>query len=59
MTSQGRVLIEGNFQETSVQGVFAASSCATVVDDDITNISSGMVAGMGANLQIAEDDAGL
>ncbi|CEI61756.1 hypothetical protein FVEN_g2818 [Fusarium venenatum] len=59
MTSQGRVLVEGDFQETSVRGVFAAGRCATVVDDEAIKISSGMAAGLGANLQIAEDDSSL
>ncbi|KAM0500969.1 hypothetical protein ACHAP8_004690 [Fusarium lateritium] len=57
MTPQGRVLVEGDFQETSIRGVFAAGRCATVVGDEAMEISSGMAVGLGANLQIAEDDA--
>ncbi|QPC70696.1 hypothetical protein HYE68_001448 [Fusarium pseudograminearum] len=59
MTAQGRILVEGDFQETSIRGVFAAGSCATIIDDEAVEISSGMTVGMGVNLQIAEDDAGL
>ncbi|EKJ71375.1 hypothetical protein FPSE_08478 [Fusarium pseudograminearum CS3096] len=59
MTSRGRILVEGDFQETSIRGVFAAGSCATMIDDEAVEISSGMTVGMGVNLQIAEDDARL
>jgi thioredoxin reductase len=56
MTLQGRILVEGDFPETSMRGVYAAGSCASVIDDEAMEISSGMAAGMGANLQIVEDD---
>ncbi|KAK6711500.1 hypothetical protein SNK05_005922 [Fusarium graminearum] len=59
MTSQGRILVGGDFPETSIRGVFAAGSCATTIDDEAVDISSGIVVGMGVNLQIAEDDASL
>ncbi|GKU06244.1 thioredoxin reductase [Fusarium langsethiae] len=59
MTLQGRILVESDFQETSIRGVFAAGSCASVIDDEAMEISSGMATGMGVSLQIAEDDAGL
>ncbi|RGP77192.1 thioredoxin reductase [Fusarium longipes] len=59
MTSQGRILVEGDFQETSTRGVFAAGGCASVIDDEVIEISGGMAAGIGTNLQILEDDASL
>ncbi|RGP67696.1 thioredoxin reductase [Fusarium sporotrichioides] len=59
MTPQGRIVAEGDFHETSIRGIFAAGSCASMIDDEGMEISSGMAAGMGASLQIAEDDAGL
>ncbi|RBR26942.1 uncharacterized protein FIESC28_00210 [Fusarium coffeatum] len=58
MTSGGRILVEGDYHETSVRGVFAAGSCASVVDSEAVALSTGIMAGVGANFQIAEDDVG-
>ncbi|QPC59320.1 hypothetical protein HYE67_001551 [Fusarium culmorum] len=59
MTAQGRILVEGDFHETSIRGVFAAGSCASIINDEAREINSGMAASMGVNLQIAEDDTSL
>jgi gliotoxin/aspirochlorine biosynthesis thioredoxin reductase len=52
MTSEGRILVESEFQETSVRGVFAVGECASFLKEE----STGWLGGVGANLQIAEDD---
>ncbi|KAJ4117580.1 hypothetical protein NW768_010945 [Fusarium equiseti] len=58
MTSEGRILVEGDYNETSVRGVFAAGSCASVIDSETVELSCGVTAGTGANFQIVEDDVG-
>ena len=58
MTSEGRILVEGDYHETSVRGVFAAGSCASVIDSEAVELSTGITAGIGANFQIVEDDVG-
>ncbi|KAH7174362.1 uncharacterized protein B0J16DRAFT_404002 [Fusarium flagelliforme] len=58
MTSAGRILVEGDYNETNVRGVFAAGSCASVIDSEAVELSSGLSAGIGANFQIVEDDVG-
>lgn len=59
ITSEGRILVEGDYHETSVRGVFAAGSCASVIDSEAVELSTGITAGIGANFQIVEDDIGL
>ena len=58
MTSEGRILVEGDYHETSMRGVFAAGSCASVIDSEAVELSTGITAGIGANFQIVEDDVG-
>jgi hypothetical protein len=59
MTSTGQILIEDEYQETCKRGVFAVGGCATTLKHESMGVGSGMVAGIGANLQIVEDDMGL
>ncbi|KAF5646196.1 thioredoxin reductase [Fusarium sp. NRRL 52700] len=56
MTSEGRILVENEFQETSTRGVFAAGDSASFLEEESAGASAGWLAGVGANLQIAEDD---
>ncbi|KAG5820871.1 hypothetical protein H9Q74_000412 [Fusarium xylarioides] len=56
MTLEGRILVENEFQETSTRGVFAVGDCASFLREEGTGASAGWLAGVGANLQIAEDD---
>ncbi|KAF5609415.1 thioredoxin reductase [Fusarium pseudoanthophilum] len=56
MTSEGRILAENEFQETSTRGVFAVGDSAGFLKDESAGASAGWLAGVGANLQIAEDD---
>ncbi|KAF5680231.1 thioredoxin reductase [Fusarium denticulatum] len=56
MTSEGRILVENEFQETSTRGVFAVGDSAGFVKDESAGANAGWLAGVGANLQIAEDD---
>ncbi|KAF5724834.1 nonribosomal peptide synthetase [Fusarium mundagurra] len=55
MTSEGRILVDNEFQETSTRGVFAVGDSASFLKES-TGASAGWLAGVGANLQIAEDD---
>ncbi|KAI6752376.1 hypothetical protein HG530_013745 [Fusarium avenaceum] len=59
MTSAGQILIEDEYQGTCKRGVFAAGECATTLKHESMGVGSGMVAGIGANLQIVEDDMSL
>lgn len=59
MTSEGRILVETGFQETSTRGVFAVGDSAGFLKDESAGASAGWLAGVGANLQIAEDDMGM
>ncbi|KAF5640016.1 thioredoxin reductase [Fusarium tjaetaba] len=56
MTSEGKVLVENEFQETSTRGVFAMGDSAGFLIEESAGASAGWLAGVGANLQIAEDD---
>ncbi|KAF4450811.1 Thioredoxin reductase [Fusarium austroafricanum] len=56
ITPGGQIVIEDDFRETSLRGVFAAGECATAVKLEAAGVCSGQAAGIGANLQIAEDD---
>ncbi|KAF9771739.1 hypothetical protein IL306_010616, partial [Fusarium sp. DS 682] len=56
MRAGGSILVEGDFQETSIRGVFAAGDCASLLKHESVGVGSGLQAGMAANLQIAEDD---
>ncbi|KAM0192785.1 hypothetical protein ACHAPA_005888 [Fusarium lateritium] len=58
MTTAGRISVD-EYQETCKRGVFAAGDCATTMKHENVDVGSGMVAGIGANLQIVEDDIGL
>jgi thioredoxin reductase len=58
MTAESRILVEGDYHETSVRGVFAAGSCASVIDSEAVELSTGITTGIGANFQIVEDDVG-
>lgn len=59
MTSEGRILVETEFQETSTRGVFAVGDNASFLSQESAGASAGWLAGVGANLQIAEDDMGM
>ncbi|KAF5561980.1 thioredoxin reductase [Fusarium phyllophilum] len=56
MTPEGRILAENEFQETSTRGVFAVGDCASFLREEGAGASAGWLAGVSANLQIAEDD---
>ncbi|KAF4418929.1 Thioredoxin reductase [Fusarium acutatum] len=56
MTSEGSILVENEFQETSTRGVFAVGDSASFLKEENAGASAGWLAGVGANLQIAEDD---
>ncbi|KAF5623229.1 thioredoxin reductase [Fusarium sp. NRRL 25303] len=56
MTSEGRILVENEFQETSTRGIFAVGDSASFFNEESARASAGWVAGVGTNLQIAEDD---
>ncbi|CVL07131.1 hypothetical protein FPRO06_12262 [Fusarium proliferatum] len=56
MTSEGRIFVENEFQETSTRGVFAVGDSASFLKEESAGASAGWLAGVGANLQIAEDD---
>ncbi|KAF5567031.1 thioredoxin reductase [Fusarium napiforme] len=56
MTSEGRISIDNEFHETSTRGVFAVGHSAGFLKDESAGASAGWLAGVGANLQIAEDD---
>ncbi|RKK88276.1 hypothetical protein BFJ69_g132 [Fusarium oxysporum] len=56
MTSEGRILVENEFQETSTRGVYAVGDSASFLEEGSAGASAGWLAGVGANLQIAEDD---
>lgn len=56
MTSEGRILVENEFQETSTRGILAVGDSASFVKEESAGASAGWLAGFGANLQIAEDD---
>ncbi|KAG5771214.1 hypothetical protein H9Q72_002207 [Fusarium xylarioides] len=56
MTLEGRILTENEFQETSTRGVFAVGDCASFLIEEGAGASAGWLVGVGANLQIAEDD---
>ncbi|KAI7759864.1 hypothetical protein LZL87_009187 [Fusarium oxysporum] len=56
MTSGGSILVENEFQETSTRGVFAVGDSASFLKEGSAGASAGWLAGVGANLQIAEDD---
>lgn len=56
MTSEGRILVENEFQETSTRGIFAVGDSASFVEEESAGASAGWLAGFGSNLQIAEDD---
>lgn len=56
MTSEGRILVENEFQETSTRGVYAVGDSASFLKEGSAGASAGWLAGVGANLQIAEDD---
>ncbi|VTT57889.1 unnamed protein product [Fusarium fujikuroi] len=55
-TSEGRIFVENEFQETSTRGVFAVGDSASFLKEESAGASAGWLAGVGANLQIAEDD---
>ncbi|KLO90896.1 uncharacterized protein LW93_196 [Fusarium fujikuroi] len=55
-TSEGRIFVENEFQETSTRGVFAFDDSASFLKEESAGASAGWLAGVGANLQIAEDD---
>ncbi|KAG5659998.1 hypothetical protein KAF25_003520 [Fusarium avenaceum] len=59
MTSAGQILIENEYQGTCKRGVFAAGECATTLKHESMAVGSGMLAGIGANLQIVEDHMSL
>ncbi|KAF5597453.1 thioredoxin reductase [Fusarium subglutinans] len=59
MTSEGRILVENEFQETSIRGVFAVGHGTCFLREEGAGASAGWLAGVGANLQIAEDDMGM
>ncbi|PNP74221.1 hypothetical protein FNYG_12270 [Fusarium nygamai] len=56
MTSEGGILVENDFQETSTRGVSAVGDSASFLGECTEGANAGWLAGVGANLQIAEDD---
>ncbi|KAI1024027.1 hypothetical protein LB504_005191 [Fusarium proliferatum] len=56
MTSEGRIFVENEFQETSTRGVFVVGDSASFLKEESAGANAGWLAGVGANLQIAEDD---
>ncbi|KAM0544708.1 hypothetical protein ACHAPJ_011695 [Fusarium lateritium] len=58
MTPGGEISIKTQLQETSKHGVFAAGDCATALKQMAIGMGHGITAGIGANLQIVEEDLG-
>ncbi|KAB2573397.1 Thioredoxin reductase sirT [Lasiodiplodia theobromae] len=56
LTSAGDIAITSPFQDTSRPGVFACGDCATGFKKVAFAMADGIRAGMGANLQIMEED---
>ncbi|KAF4969045.1 hypothetical protein FSARC_3699 [Fusarium sarcochroum] len=56
MTPGGEISITSQLQETSKRGVFAAGDCATVLKQVAIGMGHGVAAGIGANVQIVEED---
>ncbi|KAF2836612.1 FAD/NAD(P)-binding domain-containing protein [Patellaria atrata CBS 101060] len=56
LTPTGDIFVKNVFQETSRYGVFAAGDCATMVKQVAIAQGVGVSAGIGANLQILQDD---